>query len=230
MAQMVHQLDLVQVIHLCREESFQDRQAEVGYCFELFRRALTEQNDAAWEAIQQQYQGLVLNWLRRAAEVPLIATEEDDLTQNIFAKFWLSLHRRDGLLSDNFSHVGALLKYLNRCTLTIFFDFQAKQQREAKLQKRLAQEAQVSFHLNSRQKQLEQSPEQEKLQAVREWAETRITDESEKLVYSLLYREGLKPRQIVERYPQQFPTAKDVNRVKARLLARARRALALSPK
>ncbi len=221
-----HQLNLAQIIRLCREESFQERQKEDGHCFELFRRALTDDDHAAWAAVQQQYHGLVLSWLRRAAAEPLGAAEEDDLTQSIYAKFWSSLSRQNGPLADRFPHVGALLKYLNRCALTTFLDYQNRQQRQAILQKRLAQEVKIRLYENPIPGHMENLQQQEKLLAVRQWAATQLADEQEKQLYALLYSEGLKPREIVARFPQQFPTTEDVRRVKARILARARRALA----
>jgi DNA-directed RNA polymerase specialized sigma24 family protein len=220
------QVDLKQLIRLCHEESHQERQEEVGYCFELFRRALANDDQVAWEAIQKQYHGLVLSWLRRAAGDLLASTEDDDLTQTIFAKFWVSLRHKEGLLSDSFPHIGALLKYLNRCALTTFLDFQTKRQRRAKLQKRLVQEVSVNVYADPIPKLVESLQQEEKLLAVRRWARSHITDELEMQLYTLLYSEGLKPRDIVARYPQQFPTTEDVRRVQARILARARRALA----
>jgi DNA-directed RNA polymerase specialized sigma24 family protein len=226
MESAIHQLDLAQVIRLCREESHQERRDEAGYCFELFRRALTKDDQVAWEAIQNQYHGLVLSWLHRAAGELLVSAEEDDLTQTIFAKFWVSLRRKEGPLIDSFPHIGALLKYLNRCTLTTFLDFQTQQQRRAKLQKRLIREGKVNVYADPIPQVVESLQQQEKLLAVRRWVKSQITDELEMQLYALLYSEGLKPRDVVARYPQQFPTTADVRRVQARMLARARRALA----
>ena len=111
------QLDLEQIIRLCYEESHLERREEVGYCFELFRRALANDDQAAWEAIQNQYHGLVLSWLRRAAGELLVSAEEEDLTQTIFAKFWVSLHRKEGPLTDNFSHNDEFGVYLTHSPL-----------------------------------------------------------------------------------------------------------------
>lgn len=227
-----HHLDLASVIRLCREESHQERQAEHGYCFELFRRALTNNDQAAWEAIQRQYQGLISSWLRRANGEFMIASDEEDLIHTIFVKFWISLNRKEGLLSETFPHIGALLKYLNRCALTTFLDFQNHEQRQIRLRRRLVQEVKVDgYATNPIPKFVEHEEQQEKLLAIREWARTQITDELEKNLYQLLYCEGLKPREIVARYPHLFPTTEDIRRVQARMLARARRALAtIEPK
>jgi hypothetical protein len=63
------------------------------------------------------------------------------------------------------------------------------------------------------------------LQRVRTWIQANVTDSQERLVLSLSYQAGLSPGEIADRYPQEFPDAQAVRRVKERILKRARRAL-----
>ena len=65
---MAKSLTIPQLAERCQAEAEryqQSGQSDERYCFELFRRALTKQDAAAWEAIYRQYQRLVKTWVQR---------------------------------------------------------------------------------------------------------------------------------------------------------------------
>ncbi|MCB8960153.1 MAG: hypothetical protein H6651_07545 [Ardenticatenales bacterium] len=65
-----------------------ERSHETGHCLELFRRALDEQDEAAWHFVQTQYRQLLISWFSQFAGRPLGQTELDDLVQNTFIRLW----------------------------------------------------------------------------------------------------------------------------------------------
>lgn len=214
------------VIDACQQESRQAYEQEKGYCFELLRRALEEDCQAAWAALQKQYERLIIDWLRRAANGALTPDEVSDLLQDIYTKFWLSLKKQSTPLSTRFAHIGAILKYLNRCTLTTFLDVQRRSRRQNKLQEQLARLSVSDLSDSQYEDKLEENEYYARLSKIEQWIQTEVTDSLEQLVLTLLYTEGLKPREIVARYPDQFSDTYHVRQIKTRVLQRARRALA----
>ncbi|MGB0386977.1 MAG: hypothetical protein ACPGWR_19350, partial [Ardenticatenaceae bacterium] len=57
---------------------------------------------------------------------------------------------------------------------------------------------------------------------IREQIQSRLKDDEERLVYYLSFESGLKPRQIAEKYAKQFENAKQVSRIKERIVKRLR--------
>lgn len=211
------------IIDGCAQEATQVREQERGNCFELFRRAVEERDNMAWSAIQQQYQRLVINWLHKASLTPLLPEDLDDLIQTAYTKFWKSIHKEEVALQTRFAHVGALLKYLNRCVLTTYLDYNRKREQQQRLQLKLTQLAATPAVERPSFELWEET--QTRLNKVQQWLQTEMTDPIEKLLIQLLYEQALKPREIVRQYPDQFPDTNAVRRVKGRVLQRARRAL-----
>jgi RNA polymerase sigma factor (sigma-70 family) len=228
---LVSRLSSEEVARHCREEARRNRERESGYCFELFRRALEAQDEGAWQAIQEQYRGMVLNWLQTAAHHRLAAEEAEDLLQNTLEKFWRTLgNRRKLAIAERFAHVGALLKYLRQCAVTAQLDARRQAQRRDRLNQILIIEAETAGSATGgnaffEQRHLEHLYQEEQLQKVRRWLHSEVEDELEKLVLQLSYEQALKPADIAAGYPQQFASVHEVRQIKERVLKRARRAL-----
>ncbi|OQY47555.1 MAG: hypothetical protein B6242_04750 [Anaerolineaceae bacterium 4572_78] len=218
-------LPLEIIIKGCQDESKHDRKNEKGYCFELFRRALDGKDENAWGAIDSQYHRLVLSWIQ--AKNPKLSQDEiEDLGQDTLQKFFNTLTRHDDLIVERFKHVGALLKYLNRCAITTMLDYQRYIQRVARLQERL----QVVYDkevlgLTTEQKVLDQIYWEAELDKFKEWLWKNVTNPLEQKILQYSFEEGLTPIEITEFYPDDFPDVQTVRRVKERVLKRIRRAL-----
>jgi RNA polymerase sigma factor (sigma-70 family) len=228
---LTSRLSSEEIARHCREEARRLREQESGYCFELFRRALEAQDEWAWQAIQEQYRGMILNWLQTAAHHRLAAEEAEDLLQNTLEKFWRTLGRRRNLaIAERFAHVGALLKYLRQCAVTAQLDANRQTKRWERLTHTLAREAETARPNSSHTTVFEQSHadylyQEEQLQKVQRWFQAEVEDELEKLVIQLSYEQELKPADIAAHYPQQFASVHQVRQIKERVLKRARRAL-----
>jgi hypothetical protein len=213
------------IIQGCQTEAAQPRAEESGYCFELFRRALEDQEAVAWTAIDQQYRQLILRWgCECAPDIPRAEVEE--IVTAALPKFWQSLTRSTDPLTRRFAHVGAVLKYLKQCTVSVLLDYKRQLRRAERLRQRLVS----ADHLLTPQVTTEQDfsdrlDQEQLLQQVRAWIQTNVTDVQEQLVLHLSYQAGLSPCEIATWYPQEFPDAQSVRRIKERVLKRARRAL-----
>jgi RNA polymerase sigma factor (sigma-70 family) len=224
-AQELQQLDLNEIIRGCQTESRQKRSEEIGYCFELFRRALETSDQGAWTAIRNQYHALLLSWIHTASH-GLPQSDVEDLVQESFIAFWRALARRTIQVGKRFPHVGALLSYLRQCTGSAVISYQRHQQRTERLEEELVaiQSNQGSSPLWEKDA-LEDVYRTELLRKIQNWVETSVTDPQEKLVLHLTFDQGLKPVEIVALHPDRFPETKVVYRVQERVLKRARRAL-----
>lgn len=220
------QRSIYEIIRGCQEEARQTRSEETGFCYELFRRALEEQDSTAWTAIEQQYRRLILSWI--LARSPGLDSEEADIVaQDTLSKFWHTLSKNPIVVRERFEHVGALLGYLRQCAVTTLLDRRRRAQRQERLQARLqAAEAQASHPATPHNIALERLYHQEQLEHVRHWVETQVKDPQERLVLHLSYSVGMTPAEIADSYPDRFPDVQAVHRIKERVLKRARRALA----
>lgn len=221
----LRQLSLDTVIQECHAESRQERQRESGYCFELFRRALEEGDQAAWAAIAVQYRQLLLNWIYGYRAVTFTPDEAEATAHEALERFWRTLSARAPDITSHFAHVGALLKYLNQCVIATILDQQRRAQRRARLVERLQADAIALQPIASDTDTLERLCRAEQVAQVRQWVQTHVTDPHEQLVLRLSFEQALTPAQIAQQYPQQFADAQAVRRLKERILKRARRGL-----
>ena len=61
------QVELTTLIAQCSAQTqafFRRRAVDPRFCYELFRRALEEQTQAAWDALYREYAPLVAGWVR----------------------------------------------------------------------------------------------------------------------------------------------------------------------
>jgi RNA polymerase sigma factor (sigma-70 family) len=218
-------LPLEHIIHGCSKEAErQDRTSEAGYCFELFRRALEDQDDGAWEAIQSQYNRLVLQWCY-AFENSLDQIEGEEIAREALERFWRTL--RTVHIADRFDHVGALLKYLNQCVISTILDHRRQEERKRRLMERIKLfEAPAQFSPSPEREALDRMVHEEQFQRIRDWIQSNITDPKEQLVLRDSFEYDLKPSEIAQRHPEIFPDVQTVRQIKERILKRLRRALA----
>lgn len=203
------QASVSELVKRCQEETIRfldEGLGPVGSCFELFRRAVVENCQAAWEAVYAQYQSQMLCWAGRSSE------DAEDVVHRAFEKF---LKAVDSETFARFTGIGSVLSYLQRCVKSVHIDHRRKAERE-----RLALAA-----LRADNPPQAVSPEDAALECVvnRECAEriySRLKDEQERLVVYLNLELGLKPKEIVRLRPAEFPTERDVYRVRERVVRR----------
>ncbi len=216
---------LSMIIEGCRKISQQVRKRDSGereHCFELFRRAIEEGKDQAWQALKQQYDGLVHHWILSSSSTPLNWQDREDLVQDTWSNFHRALKKYDVSLAKHFKHVGALLKFLNNCAYTATMKYWKRKQKAKRLQKELTLIA-PKVASAPEEATLKKMLTDERRAALKKWREEHITDAHEQLVFDCSFKEGLKPRQIADAHPEMFPSAKVVYRTKENLVKRAKR-------
>jgi hypothetical protein len=210
------ELSLDALARRCREETLrflsgQDR--DDAYCFEVFKRAVVERDDSAWEAIVNQYRGIVLAYVGQHSAAAVLRESDEYWINRALQRFWSAVG------PDRFSafpDLPSLLKYLKLCVHSVLLD-ELRSRRAA-----------VS---------LDEIPEVTPSDATAEdavlgelsgeqlWAAIRreLHDEAEYKVAFLSFARDLKPAEIAERHPTLFASVADVYRIKRNIIERLRR-------
>lgn len=204
----IEELDVPQLAERCRQEADRSRQKlphDPHYCFELFRRAIKEGNQTAWQALYAQYQDLIRHWVGNPHDA-------EDLIQETWERFNASVTA--GRLAD-FPNLGALLQFLKVTAKNLVIDRQRHQER---------QQRGLDAWLTEMERRTPPDPNApQNLESLMDYIHSRLQDADEELVFTLTFEFDLPPREIAARYPERFPTAQDVYRVKERFLKRLRR-------
>jgi RNA polymerase sigma factor (sigma-70 family) len=219
----MHRLSVDVIAAGCRDEARRPRREERGYCFELFRRALDEGSQPAWQAIAAQYNNLILDWVHAAG--PPDPAEVEDAAREALERFWRTLAGRGEPVASRFAHTGALLKYLQQCAVSTVLDRRRREGRSARLTARLqAYEGLAPPLAGPEEAAVERAERAEQVARVRAWV-AAVGDPAEQRVIRLSFADGLTPAEIAARFPAEFADAQSVRQIKERVLRRARRAL-----
>ena len=222
---MSHQIKLQEMSVLdlaqkCAQETdlyFSHKDYDSTCCYELFRRAILENNGEAWVAIRDQYQPLVARWVDRwLSKHPGFSStseEADDFIAQAFERFWISFSPGKFEKSQGLAPV---LRYLQMCVHGAITDAWRKMRHQ-----QLEQEAgdeEVEFS--------EQKPTPEDLLQTDEfWTLIRKKSKNseEYTVIYASYNLDLSPREILAEYPGLFSDIKEIYQYKANLLDRLER-------
>lgn len=222
-----NQLSLETIIEGYEQELQMSREEEVGYGFELYRRAIEEHNQLAWAAIYKRHHGLIHNWIQVGTSQILSTYQKEDLIQEAWFKFYRNITKYGSNLAQSFKHVGALFNYLKKCVFSVILDYQRHLKKQRKIKQSLAKDLQLMYLAQPPQPLSEHSTAAQ-TKAVKEWLSKNITDPQEKLIMSCSYQLNMTPRDIYKRYPDKFEDVRRVYRIKERILRRARRTFELS--
>lgn len=214
---------LAALIEECQRQSSPTEQAQTkrGFCLEIFRRAIQHEDPAAWEFIQSNYHKLMMHWVQRAATTSLSFEDMEDLVQESFLKFWRTIGRRPETFSQKFSHIGSVLRYLQQCATSACIDFQRHQSRQQIVEESL-QQSKDAFSQAVEFKEVDREMIA-RIELIREWLETALKDEREKLIIFHSFYDGWSPKKIYKEYPERFSAVEEVRKIKIRVMKRAKR-------
>lgn len=186
------------------------------FCFELFRRAITEGCGQSQFYLDTKYRGLVQLWVRRyLAGMNLPPSQSvEDLVQDSWLQFWIyytpaKLERANSL--------GELLSYFKLCTITVVAGWRRG------YQKKMALEPLQPDQTPSESRVEETVVEKLAAEAVWKIIESHCQDELDLLLARLSLVVGLKPGQITEQYSRHFADVDEVYAIKRNLFSRLRR-------
>lgn len=215
MEEALDQLPLAWLLEQSRAELHRYRAkvcAEDTYTVELLRRALVEQSDDAWAALEQCFSETVRIWLRShpSSDVALRRDSEENYIAQTFARFWYAV--RDQRLQ--FTTLPAALRYLHATLNGLLTDTLRSHLRQR------VWEAQMPEPGCPEEPGAEDALENEQLW---EAIQGLLVNEREKRLFFLLYSCGLKPREVVMRCPQEFDDIQEIYRINTNIIERLRR-------
>ncbi|MFN2197706.1 MAG: RNA polymerase sigma factor [Anaerolineales bacterium] len=217
----LHRLTLSGLRHRCAVESdrFFRRQAyDPRYCYELFRRAVLEQDEHAWELLYVQYQPLVTGWIERNSLFYDTGESAEYFVNRAFEKMWSAISPEK---FSRFPDLKSILRYLQMCVHSVVVDHARASERTDVLEEE-GEERLTEQEIDAR------DPEAIALQlqnhhALWQAVEQRLKDNRERCVVYGSYVLGMKPSEVQELYQAVFADVREVYAVKDNLLARLRR-------
>jgi DNA-directed RNA polymerase specialized sigma24 family protein len=208
-------MDLTTLMRRCATESerfYRGQQHDTRYSYELFRRALVERSEAAWEQLFLHYSGLVEGWVRRNGAFSSSGESSEYFVVGAFTKFWRAISP-DRFAS--FPTLASLLHYLQLCATSVVIDSVRAQSWAEMLPEDTASQSQTPQH----------SPDEEAVSRVyREefWhmIDSQLNGDMERVVVYSSFVLGLTPRAIFAKHPHLFSSVNDVYNVKRNVLGR----------
>ena len=194
------------------ERFFQHQLQDSKYCFELFRRAIRDANQFAWDMIYAQYRSLVTGWVKNSTAFQGSSEQVEYFVNGALAKIAVILTTEK---FGRFEEIGSLLRYLKMCVHSVIVDHNrlADQANLYPLED-VENEASTDPTLES------QSMEHSYRQTFWELVSRRLQDEKERMVMQGLFILALKPRELYERAKDIFRDVDEIYRVKQNILAR----------
>jgi len=205
-------LSLTGITHYCQQESeryFRRQPNDPTYCYELFRRAIVERSDAAWELIYRQYTPLVSGWVERHSGFANSGEDMEYFLNRAFEKMWSAVQPEK---FARFPDLKSLLRYLQLCVHSVIIDHVRTEEFVA-LEEPTVVLAGVEVPIIDHLQQ----------QALWHQIQRRLSDGREQHLLYYRYALGLKPRQVCEHFPDEFPDINEVYGMTQNILARLRR-------
>ena len=197
-AQCVKEID-----HYRRDELYTDT-----YGIELLRRATVENDQEAWAWVQHCFGGLVRGWLhrhpKRAAACRL--ESEEAYVALAFERFWQATTSNQQL---EFHRLAAALQYLRASLYGAMLDTLRAYARPREVALPEPGEAEEPYVEDS----TDSSEVWEVLQAM-------LPNPREQRVAYLLFHCGLKPREIVSWFPQEWSSVREIYRLRRTIMER----------
>jgi DNA-directed RNA polymerase specialized sigma24 family protein len=208
-------IDVDRLADECRDQTarfFSRTEHDTGYCYELFRRAIVDRNNYAWEKIYQIYDPLVASWVRHHSGLEATDEEVDYFVNCAFDKMWTAVDREK---FAQFQSLASLLRYFQTCVHSVIVDY-------ARGNRIKTTDLDTVANLPSPDSPSIEKYVTDELERHRLWGiVSRLTrDDREIMVlrYSFVY--DLKPAQIYAANPDQFENLEELYRIKRNILNR----------
>lgn len=212
------QMPLAELADWCTHQTelyFRHQDHDPRYCFELFRRAVRERDQFAWERICLQYQPLVAGWVRQHSRFESCSEDVQYFVNGAFAKIAVSLTPDK---FGGFSDLGSLLRYLKMCVHSVIMDYLRPVEQE-----RLAPLEDASTQGAPDASPEEQAMDRSDQEALWDLINSRLRDGKERAVIRGSFVLALKPQEIYELYRHVFSDVGEIYLVKQNIIARFRR-------
>jgi hypothetical protein len=222
MSPLVNNLSVGELARRCRleaEKFVAGRACDGVYGLELFRRAIFQQDEAAWHAFYTQYQRLVAYWVQQHSKYRSSGEEVGYFVNAAFVRLWASVSRRR--MQVQFHSLSGLLRYLKFCTYSAIED----ECRRWQHWRRTAVALDDGWEML-----VDQVPSAEVGVIGRAASESlmrsllrRLQGEEEEVVAVLSWMHGLQPQEIQARRPDLFADATRIYQIKRNIVNRLAR-------
>lgn len=213
----IQRMDIPTLAGYCVQQSerfYRGHANDSRYAHEMFRRALVERNEWAWQHLYAMYSPLVERWVRRNSAFTSSGEASEYFVSAAFTRLWKAIGAER---FDSFPSLASLLHYLQMCANCVVIDSVRTQSWAEMLPETLLAE-----------QMLVSSPDEEAMDRVsREdfWncVNAQLNNDAERVVVYCSFILGMKPSEIVSRYAGQFADVKEVYSVKRNVLDRLSR-------
>lgn len=180
--------------------------------YDLFRQAIVERSEGAWQTLYNHFYPLLLAWSRQACRRSSGDECPEDIANLAFARAWHALGPEQ---FRQFESAGGLLAYMRTCIHTAVIDSgRSFMQRE-----RIAQRSEPVEVATPEQQVVRDSLRAELWQAI----ERLGLSDLDRVVLEASFVHALPPRAIFHAYPHLFASVQQVYAIKRNLLARLAR-------
>ncbi len=211
-------MDLMILVQRCATESerfYRGQPHDTRFSYELFRRALVERDELAWEQLYLHYSGLVEGWIRRSGAFVSSGESSEYFVVGAFTKFWRAISAER---FASFPTLASLLQYLQLCSTSVVID----SVRAQSWSEMLPEETITPTHMPH------YSPDEEAMSRVDSqefWSfiNTQLHNEIERVVVYYSFILSMTPRAIYAKRSDLFNSVNDVYNVKRNVLGRLSR-------
>jgi DNA-directed RNA polymerase specialized sigma24 family protein len=212
------QITLTALVQHCVVENQRFRYGQPSdqrYAHELFRRALVERDDLAWEYLYSQYRSLAERWVRNNAALSGSYEPVEHLVDEAFTRFWQAIPAER---FEDFPTIATLLRYLQLCTGCVVID-SARAQTAA----RIATEKLSPLEENYQQSPDELVVEQFSREQLWQYIASQLNSEAERVIIYDSFVNGMKPGALYNAHRDLFASVNEVYVLKRNLLDRLSR-------
>lgn len=208
-------LATVELAECCAAEQARFRQrlaVDERAGLELFRRAIQQHDEGAWELLYQQWRELLLHWLLQHPAARLVLEQEssESYLTDALSKFWQATTGASRS-QPVFVTLADILAYLRRCLNSVVLDA-VRQIRTH------PQEIAEEVIARGADNQMESSGGD-----LWRCIERALPDARERQLLYLRYVLGYRPREVAAAYPTDFPQVKQVYQMERTILQRLSR-------
>jgi hypothetical protein len=212
------QLSLPALVRRCATESdhfYHNRAYDARFAHELFRRALVERDEIAWEHIYIHYSPLVESWVRRSGAFVGSGESSEFFVGAAFTKFWRAVSPER---FTTFATLAALLSYLQLCTGSVVID-SVRAQSWAEIV------ADDSLPVDQTPRASADDEAIDRVSRAEFWRyiDTQLHCDAERAVVLGSFVLGMKPGEICDQRPDLFASVGDVYNIKRNVLSRLSR-------
>ena len=201
----VHHLSIAQLAEKCGDR--QPDNSHESYCFEIFVRAILDQNNEAWSAVYAQYYRLVFKWANDTAKSQngIGDSTLDDLVNDGFSAFWKAFNKEQLERAKNIAYI---LAYLKACIVSSVG--QARRRAERALITTEWETISHAYKDRDKPNMTETVLETISQEVIWKEIEEGCQDEKDMLIARLGIAANLKPKKILELYPHEFANVREV--------------------